>query len=95
MAKKGRSLADLASIMSSFPQVLFNIRVKQKKELSQIPEIHRKIEAIQRELGQNGRLLIRYSGTEPVIRVMLEWERDDQIRQMGSDLSETIERNLR
>lgn len=94
MAKKEKSLADLASIMTPFPQVLFNVRVKKKKELSQIAEIQRKIKTIERQLGKTGRIVIRYSGTEPVIRIMLEGEREDQIQQMGRDLSETIERNL-
>ncbi len=94
MAKKEKSLADLASIMTPLPQVLFNVRVKEKKELSQIPEIHRKITTIKGELGKTGRIVIRYSGTEPVIRVMLEGEREDQIQRMGGDLSETIERIL-
>ncbi len=94
MAKKQRSLADLASIMTPFPQVLFNVRVKEKKELSRIPEIHRRIKAIKRELGESGRIVIRYSGTEPLIRVMLEGEREDQIQQMGGDLSEIVKRFL-
>jgi len=94
MAKKERSLADLASVMTPFPQVLFNVCVKEKKELSQVPEIHHKIKAIKRELGETGRIVIRYSGTEPVIRVMLEGEREDQIQQMRGDLSEIMERFL-
>jgi len=94
MGKKERSLADLASIMIPFPQVLFNVRVSEKKELSQIPEIHREIDAIEGELGTTGRVVIRYSGTEPVIRIMLEGEREDQIRQMGGNLSEIIRMKL-
>ena len=94
MAKKERSLADLASVMTPFPQVLFNVCVNEKKEWSQVPEIHRKIKGIERELGETGRIVIRYSGTEPVIRVMLEGEREDKIQQMGGDLSEIMERFL-
>jgi len=94
MAKREKSLADLAAIMTPFPQVLFNLRVKKKKELSQIPEIHRKIKTIEQELEKTGRIVIRYSGTEPVIRLMLEGEKEDQIQRLGSDLSETIERVL-
>ncbi len=94
MAKKEKPLADLAMIMIPFPQVLFNIRVKEKKELSQIPELDRKITTIEQELGETGRIVLRYSGTEPVIRLMLEGEKEDQIQQMGSDLAEAIERSL-
>jgi phosphoglucosamine mutase len=94
MAKREKSLADLASIMTPFPQVLFNIRVKEKKEVTQISEIDRRIKAVEQELGQTGRIVIRYSGTEPVIRIMLEGEREDQIQQMGEDLAQRIERIL-
>jgi phosphoglucosamine mutase len=94
MAKKEKPLADLAMIMIPFPQVLYNIRVKEKKELSQIPELDRKITTIEQELGNTGRIVIRYSGTEPVIRLMLEGEKEDQIQQMGGDLAEAIERSL-
>jgi len=94
MGKKENSLADLAEVMTPFPQVLFNVRVKGKKELSQIPEVHCELEKMERELGETGRIVIRYSGTEPVIRIMLEGEREDQIRQMGGTLSEIIQNKL-
>ncbi len=94
MIKKGKSLGDLASIMTPFPQILFNVRVKKRQNLSQIPEIQRKVRAIEGELKDTGRVVIRYSGTEPLIRVMLEGKSEDKIHQMGGDLCETIERTL-
>lgn len=94
MGKREKSLADLATIMTPFPQVLFNIRVKEKHDLSQVPEIQNSIQRIEEELGTQGRVVVRYSGTEPLIRVMLEGEKEEQIQQMGGDLSEVIERNL-
>jgi phosphoglucosamine mutase len=94
MAKKEKPLADLAMIMIPFPQVLYSIRVKEKKELSRIPELDRKITTIEQELGNTGRIVLRYSGTEPVIRLMLEGEKEDQIQQMGGDLAEAIEKSL-
>jgi phosphoglucosamine mutase len=94
MVKKEKSLAELASIMTPFPQVLFNVRVKKKEDLSQIPEINGKINSVEQELGKTGRIVIRYSGTEPLIRVMLEGESEDRIQQMGGDLCETIEKTL-
>jgi phosphoglucosamine mutase len=94
MTKEDSPLAELASIMTTYPQVLFNVRVKEKKDLSEIDEIDQRIRSINRELGETGRLVIRYSGTEPVIRLMLEGEKEDQIRDMGSHLAETIERVL-
>ncbi|NIO04485.1 MAG: phosphoglucosamine mutase, partial [Proteobacteria bacterium] len=70
MAKKEKSLADLASIMTPLPQVLFNVRVKRMKDLARMPEIQRKVKAIEGELKNTGRVVIRYSGTEPLVRVM-------------------------
>jgi phosphoglucosamine mutase len=94
MVKKEKPLDDLASIMTVFPQVLFNVRVKEKKEISQIREVHQKIQTCERELGKTGRIVIRYSGTEPVIRLMLEGESEDQIHEMGGDLARAIEKAL-
>jgi phosphoglucosamine mutase len=94
MVKKEKPLDDLASIMTAFPQVLFNVRVKEKKEISQIREVHQKIQTCERELGKTGRIVIRYSGTEPVIRLMLEGESEDQIHEMGGDLARAIEKAL-
>jgi len=94
MGKREKSLAELATIMTPFPQVLFNIRVKEKHDLSQVSEIQNAVRRIEEELGTQGRIVVRYSGTEPMIRVMLEGEKEEQIQQMGGDLSEVIEKNL-
>jgi len=94
MGKREKSLAELATIMTPFPQVLFNIRVKEKHDLSQVSEIQNAIRKVEQELGTQGRIVVRYSGTEPLIRVMLEGEKEEQIQQMGGDLSEVIEKNL-
>jgi len=94
MGKREKSLAELATIMTPFPQVLFNIRVKEKHDLSQVSEIQNAIRKVEQELGTQGRIVVRYSGTEPLIRVMLEGEKEEQIQQMGGDLSEVIEKSL-
>ena len=94
MAKRQKSLAELASLMTILPQILVNVRVSRKEDLSRIPDIQQKVQMIERELGDKGRVVIRYSGTEPVVRVMLEGEREDRIREMGNDLSHAIERIL-
>ncbi len=94
MTKTEKRLADLASIMTPLPQILFNVRVKKKEDLSQMPQIQRRIKSIEKKLGESGRIVIRYSGTEPLIRVMLEGENEDKIQQMGDELCQTIEKNL-
>jgi phosphoglucosamine mutase len=72
MVETGKGLAELASSFHAFPQVLLNVRVARKPQLSTIPAIAEAVQRIERELGADGRVLLRYSGTEPLARVMVE-----------------------
>ncbi len=73
MAETGRPLSDLASVMQVFPQVLKNVEVDASRpDFMQIPAIAEAIEAVSSRLGENGRVLVRYSGTQPLLRVMVE-----------------------
>jgi phosphoglucosamine mutase len=94
MQKKGATLAELAQVMKTFPQTQRNVRVKTKKDFSQIPQIRRMIEEFQRELGEHGRILVRYSGTEPVLRIMIEGENEEKITRMADTMAETIQGTL-
>jgi len=87
MKRKGRHLDELAKVMEPFPQVLYNVEVKEKRNLSDFPEIENKIKEIERILGQSGRILIRYSGTEPLLRIMVEGEDEEKLRGFGEDLA--------
>jgi phosphoglucosamine mutase len=91
MVRKGRSLDELAQAMASLPQVQFNAKIDRKIDVLGMPEIRRKIKAIEGELGKLGRVLTRYSGTEPVLRIMLEGEDGNKIARMGGELVEAIE----
>ena len=77
---QGCSLGELAKGLEKFPQVLLNVPVRHKRDFTQIPEIQREIEGVERNLRGRGRVLIRYSGTEPLARIMLEGEREEEIR---------------
>ena len=79
MAASGRELADLANDLTTYPQVLLNVRVREKKDLAEIPEVAAVMTQVEEQLGSNGRLLVRYSGTEPLLRVMLEGQDLPQI----------------
>lgn len=79
MMEEGCSLGDLAQGMKKFPQVLINVRVRKKENFSQIAEIRREIQRAEKNLGEKGRVVIRYSGTEPLVRIMLEGEREEEI----------------
>lgn len=90
MLSTNRRLNELKRIMTKLPQVLLNVPVREKRTLAQLPCVRRCIEAQERRLAGRGRVLVRYSGTEPLARVMVEGEKEDEIRQMAGDIAEAI-----
>ncbi len=85
-----KKLSELSSCMTIFPQVLLNVRVKEKKEFSSIPEVSKVIKNCEDQLKDRGRILVRYSGTEPVARVMIEGESEGKIKIMAEEIAGTI-----
>jgi phosphoglucosamine mutase len=94
MQKKEASLAELAEVMKVFPQTQRSVRVQAKKDLSQVPQIQTMIEECQKELGEHGRILVRYSGTEPLLRIMIEGENEERIARMADAMAETARKAL-
>ncbi len=90
MVGKQKQLDELAKSMIPLPQVQFNAEIDREIDVLKMDEIRRKIKAIEGELGKSGRILARYSGTEPILRIMLEGEDEDKITRMGKDLTDTI-----
>ena len=90
MKATGRPLSELAKTMTVFPQVLVNVRVKERRELSTLPSVRDHLKRLEKQLDGSGRLLVRYSGTEPVVRIMIEGEEEPDIRRMATDLAQTI-----
>jgi phosphoglucosamine mutase len=90
MASKQRQLDELAKSMISLPQTQFNTKIDREIDVLRMPKIRRKIKAIERELGKSGRILTRYSGTEPVLRIMLEGKDEDKITRLGRELTDAI-----
>lgn len=90
VAKSGRSLADLVRPMKRYPQVLINVKTAGKIALESSPPIQDAIEQAERRLADRGRVLVRPSGTEPVMRVMMEGEDESEIRALAEELAETI-----
>ena len=72
MQQKGKPLSDLSSCMEVFPQALLNLAVKSKPELGSLPTVMRAIRDVEKKLGKEGRVLVRYSGTETKVRVLVE-----------------------
>ena len=94
MSASRRELGDLASELKTYPQVLMNLRVREKTDLKAIPEIADTIASVEARLTGNGRLLVRYSGTEPLLRVMLEGQDQGEIRQWGQEIIDVVKRHL-
>jgi len=90
MMEKGKQLGELKNIMVRLPQVLLNVQVREKKDLSAMPRVKKRIADVQRRLKGRGRTLVRYSGTEMLARVMLEGEDEGQIRQMAEEIADEI-----
>ncbi len=91
MQRKERPLSELALIMDSFPQVLYNVRVKDKRPLDEITGLRELKSRLEKDLKSRGRILVRPSGTEPVIRVMVEGEEQDQIQNIAMAVVDYIE----
>ncbi len=91
MALTGKSLADLKNGMSKYPQKMINVRVEKKVDVDSIPEITDAVQSVENELGSTGRVLLRPSGTEPLIRVMIEGEDASQIDVLCVQLAEKVE----
>ena len=94
MRQKERNLDELAQVMESLPQVLYNVDVKEKRPLSEFQEIKLKIEEMERTLGNSGRVLIRYSGTEPLLRIMVEGEDEAQLHRFAQHLVELVKKRI-
>jgi phosphoglucosamine mutase len=94
MTRAGRPVADLISDLKVFPQMIQNIRVREKTPFTQVPEIQRTIESAERELDGNGRVVVRYSGTETLARVMVEAESEEKMRELANSIAGAIKRTL-
>jgi phosphoglucosamine mutase len=94
MKKSQKPLSELAQVMKVFPQKLINIDVKSKPELSTIPEIRQGIEGVEEELGDKGRVLVRYSGTQNMCRVMVEGPTHEETEKYCRQIVDVIRKKL-
>lgn len=93
MLRTKRPLSELASVMETFPQVLYNVRLSARKNPEEIPGLFKLKEAFENELNGRGRILIRSSGTEPVVRVMIEGEDAEKIEEIALAMVGHIEKH--
>ena len=94
IVRSGKTLAELVSDLKVFPQKIQNVRVREKIPFAQVPEVQRAIEAAERELDGNGRVVVRYSGTEALARVMVEAESEEKMRALTAGIAGEIQKRL-
>jgi len=94
MARTGKKLSELVQGFQRFPQALLGIRVAERKPIESLPSVQRAIRKVEAELGDRGRVLIRYSGTELMARIMVEGENEDSVQAIAQHLADELARAL-
>ena len=94
MKTEQKPLSELAAVMKKFPHVLINVNVGSKPELADIPEISDAIKKVEKELGSAGRVLVRYSGTQPMCRALVEAPTEEQAQRYCRELADIIGQHL-
>jgi len=90
MQKRNKPMSELARVMESYPQVLNNVRTSKPIDLANFIDFQETVKKMEKKLGKSGRILVRASGTEPVIRVMIEGEKKETIQAMADELGDMI-----
>jgi phosphoglucosamine mutase len=94
VALTGRPLAELAADLVTYPQVLLNVRVRERADLGTIPQVAAVIAQVEARVAGQGRLLVRYSGTEPLLRVMLEGQDQGEIKEWAQEIVDVVRQHL-
>lgn len=94
LKETGKSLSELAGVLKKYPQIVVNIKVKDKIPLEKLDNVQKAIKNAEKVLGENGRHLIRYSGTENVCRVMIEGPNEDLIKKLANEIASEIKKEV-
>jgi len=94
MKETGKPLSELAKIMKIYPQKLINVSVSDKPALDTLPEVQEAIEQVEKELGDTGRVLVRYSGTQPLCRVMVEASTEEATEKYCKQIADVVEEQI-
>lgn len=95
MQERGKPLSELAKLLEPYPQTLINVRVVRKTPFEEVPAVQKALADAEQKLGGRGRVLLRYSGTEPLARVMVEGEDKALVKQLSEELVGVVEASLR
>lgn len=90
MCRTGKPMSELTKIFEPVPQVLLNVMVKEKRELSKLPTVQKTIIGVEKKLGKDGRVLVRYSGTEPKVRVLVEGIDAKKIKAWAEEIGDSL-----
>lgn len=94
MVRNNKSLSEMSGVMTKFPQILLNVRVKNKNGWEEKAAIQEVIKKYQEELGENGQILVRASGTEPLIRIMAEGPKQERLEQIANAIADVVTKEL-
>ncbi len=94
LVRRQQPLSELRQLVRRYPQTLINVRVRERLDLQSIAPVSRVIRQVSDKLGQHGRLLVRYSGTEPLLRVMVEGEDESLVRAYGEEVADVVRTHL-
>ncbi|MGA2193602.1 MAG: phosphoglucosamine mutase [Nitrospirota bacterium] len=94
LKRSGRKLSELSEVMTTYPQVLVNVKVREKKEITEVPALAGKFKDAQSKLDGDGRLLVRYSGTEAKLRIMAEGRDRALIEAIVNDLADAVKKEI-
>jgi phosphoglucosamine mutase len=94
MAETGRELADLADELVTYPQTLMNVRVRDRVDVESVPAVADAMARVRAALGDQGRLLVRYSGTEPLLRIMIEGQDQASVQAWAEEIADAVRNTL-
>ena len=94
MMDTGKTLSDLRKVCTKFPQIVVNVRVKDKPAWDTLPDVMQLVKEVERKLNGQGRVLLRYSGTEPKARLLIEGPDGDQIKSFADEIAGRIRERI-
>ncbi len=94
MKRSGKKLSELSQLMNQYPQLLLNVKVKEKKPFEKMPAVKKAIESAEEKLGKQGRVLVRYSGTENLARIMIEGRGKAEITKLANGIAAAIKNEI-
>ncbi|MBL9037886.1 MAG: phosphoglucosamine mutase [Archangium sp.] len=94
MCRAGKPMSELTKVFEAVPQTLLNLQVRERRDLANLPDVQKAIAAVEKKLGREGRVLVRYSGTEPKVRVLVEGPDAKRIKQYAGDIGDALREAL-